>query len=625
MKDFSFELKQVPERPGVYLMRDAEDTIIYVGKAVNLRRRVRSYFTASSHGKSPKVLAMVEHVDHFEYIVVDNEVEALVLESNFIKEHAPKYNIILRDDKQYPYICIPNESFPRLLKVRHAARDGGTYFGPFPNAYAVNDTIRLLQRLFSIRTCRLDFDKGQQLKRPCLNYDLGRCPAPCVGMADEAQYLKQIEAVKELLRGKDKALREDLKARMKEASDALNFERAAQIRDDLLNLDALQEKQKVTVAGGEDADVIAMARGTAQITMQVFFIRSGKTVDRETFRMEEAYEEEAPEIISSFLKQFYVDASYIPAEVLVDVMPPDAEQIETFLSSRRGRRVRLHVPQRGEKVSLLQTARSNAEEQLIKEEQRRARKERNAEQGIRALEAIVGCALGRVEAYDISNISGVQNVGSMVVYDRERKQPKEYRKFKIRTVEGPDEYASQREMLERRFDHGLRDREAGKTEHGFGAFPSVILMDGGKGQVHVAEEVLRSRGLSIPVVGLVKDDHHTTRALLYRGEEIAPPPTSPLYRYLYAVQEEVHRFAISFHRNLRSKTMLSSELDEIPGIGPARRTALLRAFGSVKRIREADEETLAAVPGMNRRSAAAVTAYFAQHPRPSDEGSSINR
>lgn len=612
MKDFSEELKRVPESPGVYLMRDAHNVIIYVGKAVSLRRRVRSYFTPSSHGKSPKVLAMVEHVDHFEYIVVDNEVEALVLESNFIKQHRPHYNILLRDDKQYPYICIPQERYPRLLKVRQVKSDGAKYFGPFPNAYAVNDTIRLFQRLFGLRTCRLDFDRGARLKRPCLNYDLGQCPAPCVGLANEEDYLEQVYQVEEVLKGNDRTIRTQWTQEMVAASEALDYERAARFRDALYNLDALQEKQKVTLARGKDADVIAMARSGAQVIMQVFFVRGGKVVDRRTFRIQEEYQEEEKAILASFLKQFYLDATYIPGELFLAVMPEEETAISAFLSERKGRAVQLRVPKRGDKLALLRTAQANAEEQLTKALAREERKERNKDAGIRALETIVGRELSRVEAYDISNVSGVQNVGAMVVFHRERKEPKEYRKFKIQSVEGSDDYASQREMLSRRFAHGLRDRAEGKTNTGFGVLPSVILMDGGKGHVHVAEDVLRTQNLDIPVVGMVKDDRHVTRALFYKEREWELDTRSPLYHFLYVVQEEVHRFAITYHRRLRTSAMTQSVLDDIVGIGKKRRTALLRAFGSIEKIKEASVEDLSAVEGMTRSSAQAVWDYF-QH------------
>lgn len=619
MKDFTQQLKELPHQPGVYLMFNEENEVIYVGKAIDLFRRVHSYFTPSRHGKSPKVLAMVEKVDRFEYIVVENEVEALVLESNFIKEHDPYYNILLRDDKQYPYIHIPKEKFPRILKVRQVGEGGGDYFGPFPNAYAVNDIIRLLQRVFKIRTCRLDFDAGQTLKRPCLNYFIDQCPAPCVGKADEEAYMAAIDEVRDFLKGRDEEIRSYLHSEMTRAAHDLNFERAARFRDDLLHLDDLQERQKVSFTRRKDADVVAFARGVNHITIQVFFVRDGKLVDREHFEMKEAFQEEGEEIISSFLKQFYLQATYIPSEVLVGTLPTDQRAIEKFLTEQRGSKVSLLVPQRGDKRALLRTAQNNAEEELVKLERRANRKERSKDRGIKELEALLGLnEVGRVEAYDISNISGVQNVGSMVVFHREKKHPKEYRKFKIKTVEGPDEYASQREMVSRRFDHGLRDREAGKSRKtGFAAFPDLILMDGGLGQVHLVEKILRDRDLSIPVVGMVKDDRHVTRALVYRDLEYELKLTSPLHKYLYAVQEEVHRFAISYHRKLRSKDMVHSVLDEIPGIGPIRRQALLRELGSVESVKAADLDRLERVPGMNQRAAQNVFDHF--HPKNTEE------
>lgn len=622
MKDFSESLKSLPEGPGVYLMFDDQGTIIYVGKAINLRRRVRSYFVPSPQAKTPKVLAMVEHIDHFEYILASSEVEALVLESNFIKEHAPKYNILLRDDKQYPLIKVTREKFPRLLKVRQIADDGASYFGPYPNAYAVNDIIRLLQRVYGIRTCNLDFDQGKTLSRPCLNFFIGQCPGPCVGKADEEAYLTHISEIKDFLKGKDKPIRAMLEEKMKEASDSLHFERAAHFRDDLYHLDELKERQKVTFTHGADADFIALARGDAAIMVEVFFVRDGKVVDRVHFSMDAPYQEDSAEIISSFLKQFYAEAAYIPGEILVESSPPDRAALEAFLSERMGRKVRIRVPQRGDKKELLATVRDNAEEAFLQNEKRKDRRERNREKGILALEEFLGGkTLSRIEAYDISNLSGVQNVGSMVVYDREKKNPKEYRKFRIRTVEGPDDYASQREMLSRRFDHGLRDRALGKkAETGFALFPSLILMDGGKGQVHLAEEILRDRGLSIPVAGLVKDDKHQTRAIFYEEKEWPLERTSALYRFLYGIQEEVHRFAISYHRDLRKKEMVRSELDEIQGIGKKRRLGLLRAFGSLERIRKASAEELAQAEAMTPKAAQKVYDHFhSKAPSPAEE------
>ncbi len=611
MKDFSEQLRHLPQAPGVYVMYNDANEIIYVGKAINLKNRVSSYFQRSNSGKTPKVVAMVDHVDHFEYILVENEVEALVLESNFIKEHTPKYNILLRDDKQYPYIRITKEKFPRLQKVRQVENDGARYFGPFPNAYAVNETIQLLQRIYQIRTCNLDFNKGARLDRPCLNYFIEQCPAPCIGIADEEAYMANINEVDTFLKGRDQSLRKVLLEGMEKAASELKFEKAARFRDDLMNLDAILEKQQVTFTSANDADIIALARGTSQITIQVFFLRGGKVVDQEHFSMVEEFQEESPEILSSFLKQFYLDATYVPREILLEQIPADFEAIQAFLTQKKGQKVTIHIPQRGKKSALMETVRINAEEQLEKQEKKEEKKERNKDRGIAALEEILGVEdIGRIESYDVSNISGVQNVGSMVVYNREKKEPKEYRKFKIKAVEGIDEYASQREMLTRRFDHGLKDIEEGKTETGFGQLPSLVIMDGGKGQVNIAEKILAERNLDIPVIGLIKDDKHRTKALLYKGKEYPMEARSPLYKFMFAIQEEVHRFAINYHRKLREKDMVNSELDQIKGIGQVRRQSLLREMGSVDKVKQASLEELEAVTGMNKKAAAAVFAHF---------------
>lgn len=612
MKDFSLQLKEVPEKPGVYMMFNALGEIIYVGKAINLKRRVSSYFTKSRNNKGAKVNAMVEHVDHFEFIVVDNEVEALVLESNFIKEHEPRYNILLRDDKHYPYICISKEKFPRLLKVRQIADDGGEYYGPYPNAYAVNDTINLLQGIYRIRNCNLDFDRGQRLERPCLNYFIDRCPAPCVDKVDESEYEDSVEKLRDFLKGKDHDIRNMLTSKMKKASDELNYERAARFRDELLNLDKLKEKQTVSFTGVNDYDAIAFARSGKIICVQVLFIRQGKMVDREHFRMSELYKETDGAIVESFLKQFYVKATYIPNEILLESYPDDGESIEHFLSSKRGTKVKIHLPKRGSKKAIIDIAAKNAQMELNRIEKRIEKRERNRDKGIQGLEEILDLDnIGRIESYDISNISGVNNVGSMVVYMREKKQPKEYRKFKIRGVEGPNEYASQREMLSRRFDHGIKDRLEGRScKVGFACFPDLILMDGGSGQVHLAEEILKARELEIPVAGMVKDYKHTTKALYFKGKEILLKQKTPVYRFLYDIQEEVHRFAISYHRKLRSKEMVRSEMDEIKGIGEVRKKALMKAFGTIESIKKADIDSLAKVDGMNKKAAESVYNYF---------------
>lgn len=607
MKDFSEQLKLLPHSPGVYIMYDAEGTIIYVGKTISLYNRVRSYFQKGNSNKTPKVISMVEYVDRFEYVLVENEVEALVLESNFIKEYSPKYNIVLRDDKQYPYIRIKNESFPRIQKVRKIENDGSRYFGPYPNAYAVNEMIKLLQRIYSIRTCNMNFDKDERRARPCLYHFIGQCDAPCVGKASEEKYNDSISKVETFLKGKDKELRDYLNSEMIKASKEMQFEKAAGFRDDILHLDQLMEKQTVTFSGGNDADIIAAARGSNMITVQIFFFRNGKIVDREHFTVKQEFEEELSEVLSSFIKQFYLDATYIPKEILIEESVKDQEAIEKYLSEKRGSKVTVHVPMRGSKNDLMKKAIINAEEQLQIAERNEAKRERNIDRGIRELEKILNIKdINRVESYDVSNISGVQNVGSMVVYLREKKQPKEYRKFKIKTVDGIDEYASQREMLSRRFDHGIKSIKENKTDTGFGVFPDLILMDGGKGQVHLVEKILEERNLRIPVVGMIKDDKHKTKSLFYMEHEIPLDQRSALYKYLYAVQEEVHRFAINYHRKLREKDMVHSALDDIKGIGKIRRESLLKKFGSVEEIRKLDIDTLAKVEGMNIKAAEAV-------------------
>lgn len=612
MRDFSEELKKLPRKPGVYLMKDAHDNIIYVGKAISLRNRVKSYFQ-NDHRAAPKVRAMVEHIDHFDYIVVDNEVEALILESNFIKEHRPKYNILLRDDKQYPYIKVTNEKFPRLLKVRRVLDDGAKYFGPYPNALAVNDVIQLLRRVYKIRTCRLNFDKGQTRKRPCLNYFIHQCDAPCVGKADENLYMENIGKVEAFLGGQTGEIKNLLETRMKEAAKELKFEQAAKYRDDLYQTERLMEKQSVTFAKDSDADLIASYRKEDLACVQIFFLRGGKVVDREHFMFYNVQGEETPTVLANFMKQFYLYMAYVPPQILIEEMPEDAEVLERYLSDKKGTKVTLHVPQRGAKHDLLEKVRLNAREMFDKEERRLEKRERDKNAGIRQLEELLGMdGIDRIEAYDISNISGVQNVGSMVVFNRERRNPKEYRKFKIRTVEGPDEYASQREMLTRRFRRARKAEEKGETQSGFGALPDLIIMDGGKGQVNLAKEIVENFGYFIPVMGLVKDEKHRTRGIIYKNEEILLEERSALYRYLYRIQEEVHRFAIEYHRKLRGQEMLRSELDEIPGIGPGRKKALMQKFRTLSNIKAASVEELAECEMISKKLAETIRTFFDQ-------------
>lgn len=603
------ELEKLPKKPGVYLMKDREGTVIYVGKAKNLSNRVRSYFRNDSN-HHPKVKAMVERIETFEYILVANEVEALVLESNLIKEKRPKYNILLRDDKTYPYIQIRKEKFPRVQKTRTLKKDGSDYFGPYPNALAVNETVELIHDLYKIRNCNLNFDKGQTLDRPCLNYFIDRCQGPCIGQADEAKYMEDIEAIKGFLKGDSKDLTAYLKDQMYAHSKDLNFELAARYRDYIEQIDVLMQKQRISKAGEEDIDMISFARGDRTVSVQLFFIRAGKVVDTENFMMKDDFKEEDALVMSSFINQYYVNASYIPKEILVEEEPLDKDLIQDFLSEKKGSKVRIRKPQRGSKVDLLQMVRKNAFDSLKKYEETRQKRERKLPLGLEMLMKAIGLdKANRIEAYDISNISGVQSVGSMVVFTKGIKDIREYRKFKIKTVEGSDDYASMREVLTRRIKRGLRERTSG-THGGFGAKPDLIIMDGGKGQVNIALEVLEDFGLDIKVIGLVKDDKHRTRGIIYNNEEIFLEVSSPIYKYIYAIQEEAHRFAITYHRKLRQKAQTNSILDEIPGIGRVRRNELLKHFKSVANIKKASREALAEVSHISLDTADKIIEFF---------------
>lgn len=603
-------LKELPDAPGVYLMMNAEDEVIYVGKAISLKKRVRSYFTSLS-GQHGKVRAMVSHIARFEYIIVDNEVEALVLESNLIKEKKPRYNILLRDDKQYPYILITDQAYPRLLKVRSVGSEKGEYFGPFPNAYAVNDLISLMQRIFPLRTCNLRFEKGERLERPCLNYFIGRCPAPCVDLADEAEYMRAIESVRAFLRGKSEGLIEETESRMKKAAAQMQYELAATYRDNLQSIKTLLEKQTISTTKDLDIDLIAMARSDRRCCVQVFFMRGGKIVEREHFIIDDDYKEEDKDILQAFMMQFYMDSSYVPQEVLVDAEPTDRVAIEQFLESKRGTVVHIRTPKRGKKFDLLDTVRNNAKDMLDKYEAKIRRRERTKPVGLEQLEEILKIGdLDRIECYDISNLSGAQTVGSMVVFVGGEKAPKEYRKFKIRTVQGPDDVGSHRELLTRRLNRALTEIKNDEAPSSFGTLPNLILIDGGKNQVNAALAVVQEAGLHIPVCGLVKDAFHNTRGLIWNDEEIALPIRSPLYRFVYEIQEEAHRFAISYHRKLRENQMTKTALDEISGIGSKRKKALLTHFKTLPAIQEASVEELAQVPGMNRGAAENIYRYF---------------
>lgn len=588
-------------------MKNDQGEIIYVGKAKNLRNRVRSYFRKDSN-KSLKVAKMVEKIDQFEYIIVENEVEALVLESNFIKEHRPHYNILLRDDKQYPYIMITNEKFPRILKVRQVKNDKNIYFGPYPDAYAVNDIIDLLQSAFKIRTCNLDFDKGQTLKRPCLNYFINKCDAPCVGKADEDEYNSNVHKIIDFLKGKEDDLKKDISQKMDQESKQLNFEKAAIYRDYLKSIDTLMERQKVTSVNGENTDIISMYKKSKFVCIQIFFMRDGKIVDREHFIMDDKWDDSDEEIMSSFLIQFYSSSSFIPKEIIIDKEIENMDLIEKMIKSIKDVNTNIHVPKRGAKVQLVDMARKNAIKMMTEYLIKRDERERKKNLGLKNLEKVLKIkSIHRLEAYDISNTSGVNSVGSMVVYEDGKKARKEYRKFKIKTVKGSNDYLSMKEVLSRRLKRGI---ETDNKTTGFGKLPDLIIVDGGKGHVSMAESLIYSMDLTIPVIGLAKDEKHKTRAIVYDGMEVDLDRDTVLYKFLYDIQEEVHRFAIDYHKKLRSDSMITSQLKEIDGLGKKRIEALYKHFKTIGAIKTAEVSQLNEVEGISMKTAENIYEFF---------------
>ena len=609
-KELKEKLKDLPAKPGVYIMRNSEGKIIYVGKAISLKNRVRQYFD-NNKNKGAKVLAMVSHIADFEYIIVQNEVEALVLESNLIKKNRPKYNIVLRDDKQYPYIKINKEKFPRIQKVRQVHKDGADYFGPYPDAYAVNDTIDLFHDYYPFRTCNLNFDKGQSLERPCLNYFIKKCKGPCIGAEDEERYLRYMDDVRKFLDKKDTTIPNKVLEKMNEESEKLNFEMAAKYRDYYRALSIISERQYVTETTGEDVDIIAINKGISIIVAQVFFMRKGHIVDREHFIIKNDFAEKEDEIISSFIKQFYLDLLFVPKEILVQTMPSDLEIISDYLSQKKGSKVTIHEPKLGKKFELVTMAARNAHDMRVKYEKRIDKKERNKSSGLTQLKGVLNLEkINRIEAYDISNTSGVQSVGSMVVFENGISSPKEYRKFKIKTVEGPNDYASLKEVLTRRFTNAKKEIAKGSTHTGFGKLPDLILMDGGKGQVTIAKEVFKEMDMDIEVAGLVKDDKHTTRGIIYNNEEIPIKRKDPVYKLIYEIQEEAHRFAINYHRSLMRKSMKKSELDEIKGVGKKTKANLYKHFKTINNMKKASVEELMEVPLVGKEAALEIYKYF---------------
>ena len=617
MFDIQEELKKLPARPGVYIMHDEKDTIIYVGKAVSLRNRVRQYFQ-TSRNKGAKIESMVTHIARFEYIVTDSELEALVLECNLIKEHRPKYNTMLKDDKSYPFIKVTvNEAFPRVLFARRMKKDKAKYFGPYTSAGAVKDVIELVQKLYHIRTCNRNLPRDIGKERPCLFYHIHQCHGPCQGKVSQDEYRSQIQGALKFLNGDSDDIFRELEEKMLLASEELRFEDAMEYRDLCNSIRKIKERQKITSYGEEDKDVIAMAMEETDAVVQVFFIREGKLIGRDHFYLKVAQGDSRAQVLSSFLKQFYAGTPFIPREVMLQDEIEDGVIIQEWLTQRRGQRVYLRVPKKGTKEKLVELAAENAWMVLSKDKERIKREEGRTIGAVKESESWIGLkGVQRIEAYDISNISGFESVGSMVVYEKGKPKRSDYRKFKIKWVQGPNDYASMEEVLTRRFTH-----ESDKEYDSFALLPDLIMMDGGRGQVNVALKVLENLNLQIPVCGMVKDDHHRTRGLYYRNQEIPIDTSSEGFRLITRIQDEAHRFAIEFHRSLRSKEQVHSVLDEIPGIGPARRKALMRKFKSLEAVRDASLEELIQTEAMNERSARQVYEFFHAIGKLGDEGS----
>ena len=613
--DFNIEeeLKKLPGKPGVYLMHDDKDEIIYVGKAISLKNRVRQYFQ-SSRGKTAKINKMVSRIHHFEYIVTDSEMEALVLECNLIKEHQPRYNTMLKDDKAYPYIRVTvEEEFPRVLFARTMKKDKSRYFGPYTSAGAVKDTLELIRKLYQIRTCNRNLPRDIGKERPCLNYHIGQCAGPCQGYISKEDYAAHIKQVLDFLSGKYDDITRDLKKKMLIASEELRFEDAIHYRELLNSVQHIAQKQKITDTGSmEDRDVLAYAAEGGEGIMQVFFIREGKMIGRDHFHISIAEDDSPRRVMTSFVKQFYAGTPFVPRELFLQVPleEDEEEMIASWLSEKRGHKVQILVPERGEKSRLVELAEKNAQ-MVLRQDHERIRKEEKRTSGAMKMVAdwLNLSDIHRVEAFDISNISGFESVGSMVVFQDGQPRRNDYRKFRIKSVQGPNDYASMEEVLTRRFTHGMHT-DAG----GFDRFPDLIMMDGGRGQVNIALGVLEKLNLHIPVCGMVKDDHHRTRGLYYNNIEIPIDTHSAGFHLITRVQDEAHRFAIEYHRSLRGKKSTQSILDEIPGIGEARRKALMRAFGSLEAVRDAEVEDLAGLDGMNQRAAQSVYDFFHKNP-----------
>lgn len=606
------ELKKLPAKPGVYIMHGEKDEIIYVGKAISLKNRVRQYFQ-SSRNKGAKIERMVTHITRFEYIITDSELEALVLECNLIKEHRPKYNTMLKDDKSYPFIKVTvNEPYPRVLFARRMKKDKARYFGPYTSGGAVKDVIELVRKLYQVRSCNRNLPRDTGKDRPCLYYHMKQCKAPCQGYISQEEYRKNINKVIKFLNGDFQDTISELMEKMQKASEKMRYEDAMEYRDLIRSIEKIGERQKITGYGQEDRDIVAVAMDESEdlrdqdAVVQVFFIRDGKLIGRDHFYLRVAKGDTKSQVLSSFLKQFYAGTPFIPSEIMLQSEIEDAEIIEEWLTTRRKQKVHIRVPKKGTKEKLVELALENARMVLSKDRERIKREEGRTIGAVHEVEEWLGLKnVVRMEAYDISNISGFESVGSMVVYEKGRPKRSDYRKFKIKWVQGPNDYASMEEVLTRRFTH-----ESNGEFDSFARLPDLILMDGGRGQVNIALKVLNDLGIRIPVCGMVKDDHHRTRGLYFNNVEIPIDTSSEGFRLITRIQDEAHRFAIEYHRSLRSKEQVHSILDDIPGIGDTRRKALLRKFKSVENIRDASEEELAQTESMNAGSARQVYEFF---------------
>lgn len=612
------ELKKLPTKPGVYIMHDEQDTILYVGKAVNLRNRVRSYFRENI-GRGPQIDKMVSLIARFEYIVTDSELEALILENNLIKEHLPKYNTLLKDDKTYPYIKVTvGEAYPRILFVREMKKDKAKYFGPYTSAGAVKDTIELLNKLYKLRTCNRSLPKDIGEGRPCLNYHIEQCSAPCQNLISREEYRSQVEKALNFLNGNYQPILRELQGKMQDAAEKMEFEEAAKYRDLFNSVKSVSQKQKISDSVGEDRDIIALAEDDRDAVVQVFFVRDGRLIGREHFYMTHTEGQKKPQILQEFVKQFYAGTPFIPREIMLQYEVEEQSLIEQWLTGKKEGRVKIIVPKIGTREKLVELAAQNASLVLSKDKERIAREESRTTGAVREIADLLGLPeITRMEAFDISNISGFANVGSMVVFEKGKPKRSDYRKFRIQSVAGPDDYACMREVLTRRFRHGmeeqsrLKEQELDNSLGSFTRFPDVLMMDGGRGQVNIALSVLEELNIHIPVCGMVKDDNHRTRGLYFNNVELPIDTRSEGFKLITRIQDEAHRFAIEYHRSLRSKSQVKSVLDEIPGVGPARRKALMRHFKSIEDVKNATVEELCRVPEIPVNVAEQIAGFFA--------------